>query len=103
MNAVTWGTLVILVSLIVLGSIDPARAQPSGLTVRGVVEGDVVEGRVSRVDARTRTITLDNGREYVVPAALAPIQELPPPGTDVKLRFSVDAGRNVATLVEVRP
>jgi hypothetical protein len=102
MNAVTWGTLAVLVSLIGLASVDSAQAQPSGLTVRGVVEGDVVEGRVSRVDPRTRTLTLDNGQEYVVPPVLAPTGELPQPGTDVKLRFSVDAGRNIATLLEPR-
>jgi Protein of unknown function (DUF1344) len=81
----------------------PASAQPSAVTVRGVVEGDVVEGRVSRVDPRTRTITLDNGQEYLVPRVLALNWDLLPPGAAVKVRYSVDGGRNVATLLDIRP
>ena len=109
MNPVTWKTLTIvgLMAATVSGFIgDPARnsaeAQPSGVTVRGVVEGDVVEGRVSRAVAETRTITLDNGQEYLVPPVLAPNWAVLQAGPVVKLRYSVDRGRNVATLVELR-
>ena len=103
MNAVTWRTLIILVGLMGPASLAPAGAQPSSLTVRGVVEGDVVEGRVSRAVPETRTITLDNGQEYLVPPVLAPNWELLQTGPAVKLRYSVDRGRNVATLLELRP
>lgn len=107
MNAVTGRTLIILAGLAgaaILGPAGaPAKAQPSGVTVRGVVEGDVVEGRVSRAVAETRTITLDNGQEYLVPPVLAPNWEVLQAGPIVKLRYSVDRGRNVATLVELRP
>jgi hypothetical protein len=107
MNAVTWKTLIIVVGVpgaTILGpASDLARAQPSGLTVRGVVEGDVVEGRVRRVVPETRTITLDNGQEYLIPPVLAPNWDVLQTGPPVKLRYSVDRGRNVATLLELRP
>ena len=103
MNAVVWRTLIILVGLLGPAMFEPAGAQPSGVTVRGVVEGDVVEGRVSRAVPETRTITLDNGQEYLVPSVLAPNWEVLRAGPAVKLRYSVDQGRNVATFVELRP
>jgi hypothetical protein len=97
-----WSTLVALGSLLpaVTG---PAVAQPSAVTVRGVVEGDVVEGRITRVDRQTRTITLDNGQDYVIPQALALDWELAQPDTPVMVRYSVDAGRNIATALDFRP
>ena len=76
---------------------------PSGLTVQGVVEGDVVEGRISRVDPRTRTITLDNGQEYLVSPVLVPNWEIMQAGAAIKMRYSVDGGRNIATALNVRP
>jgi hypothetical protein len=103
MNAVVWRTLIIAVGLLGTAIFEPAGAQPSGVTVPGVVEGDVVEGRVSRAVPATRTITLDNGQEYLVPRALAPDWDVLRVGTAVKLRYSVDRGRNVATFVELRP
>lgn len=96
--------MVLLASLVGMAvTTDSVVAQPSVLTVRGVVEGDVVEGRVSRVDHRARTITLDNGQEYLVPRVLALNWNLVPTGTAVRIRYSVDGGRNVATLLDIRP
>ena len=107
MNTVAWTTPIIVLSVlgaaIVGPTVDSAEAQPSGVTVRGVVEGDIVEGRVSRAVPETRTITLDNGQEYLVPSVLAANWELLQTGPAVRLRYSVDRGRNVATLVELRP
>jgi hypothetical protein len=109
MNPVTWKTLTVLGLLSAATLSQPgdpggrsAEAQSSGLTVRGVVEGDVVEGRVSRAVPETRTITLDNGQEYLVPAVLAANWDVLRTGPAVKLRYSVDRGRNVATLLELR-
>jgi Protein of unknown function (DUF1344) len=109
MNPVMWKTLAVLgllsATLSPLGDLpgNSAEAQPSGVTVRGVVEGDIVEGRVSRAVPETRTITLDNGQEYLVPPVLAANWEVLQTGPAVRLRYSVDRGRNVATLVELRP
>ena len=56
---------VIIVLGILVGSLaaSPVTAQPSEVTVQGVVEGDIVEGLVSRADPQARTITLDNGQQ----------------------------------------
>jgi hypothetical protein len=67
------------------------------------VEGDVVEGRISRVDLRTRAITLDNGREYLIPPSMALNLALVPEGAAVKIRYGVNGGRNLVTHIEVRP
>ena len=98
-----FGTLAVLGSLIGAVTTQPAGAQPSALTVRGVVEGDVVEGRVNRVDPQTRTITLDNGREYLVPPVVPLNWELVASGAAVKMRYSVDGGRNVVTALSIVP
>jgi hypothetical protein len=67
-----------------------------------VVEGDIVEGLVSRADVRTGSITLDNGQEYLIPRVLGMDWEAVRPGVAVRLRYSVDGGRNIATAVQVR-
>jgi hypothetical protein len=107
MNTVAWTTPIMVLAVLGTGligpALDPAEAQQSGVTVRGVVEGDVVEGRVSRAVPETRTITLDNGQEYLVPLVLAANWAVLQTGPAVRLRYSVDRGRNVATLVELRP
>lgn len=80
-------------------SIPPLAARPvapSGPTV----EGQEVEGLVRRVDAGARTITLDNGQEYFVPAALGDVAALGE-GVAVRLRFGVDGGRNFTTALRV--
>jgi Protein of unknown function (DUF1344) len=89
------------------GTAAPAGAQPSAappsITTRGVVQGDVVEGRINRVDPQARTITLDNGREYLVPPPLIPDWTLLQVGVPVMMRYNVDGGRNLVIYVEVRP
>jgi hypothetical protein len=64
------------------------------------VEGQEVEGRITRVDLVARTITLDNGEEYLLPvAALADPRALSE-GMVVRLRYDVDGGRNLVTFVQ---
>ena len=95
---------VIIVLGILIGSLaaSPVIAQPSEVTVPGVVEGDIVEGLVSRADPRARTITLDNGQEYLVPQALGVDWEALRPGVALRLRYSVTGGRSIATAIQVR-
>jgi hypothetical protein len=81
---------------------DVVYAQRSDVTVQGVVEGDIVEGQIARTDPRARTITLDNGREYLVPRGLELDWEALRPGAAVRMRYSVDGGRSVATSIQVR-
>jgi hypothetical protein len=94
--------ILILVSGLLGASTSTAQtAAPAGLSV---IEGDVVEGRVSRVDPQTRTVTLDNGQAYEVPDALDLNWARVRPGAAVKMRVNVDGGRNIATaLLHVRP
>ena len=106
MEAEMWKARVVAGSLMwaaLLAGAGLAGAQPASLTVRGVVEGDIVEGRVTRSDPPTRSITLDNGQDYLVPRVVALDWESVRDGTTVKVRYSVDGGRNVATLVDVQP
>ena len=51
MAPVAWKTLATAAGLMGALTLGQAAAQPSGLTVPGVVEGDVVNGRVARVCA----------------------------------------------------
>ena len=103
MAPAAWRSFVTAAGL--MGALTLARvdAQPSGLTVPGVVEGDMVTGRVARVDPRARTIILDNGQEYLVPSTLVLNWDLVQPGVAVKMRYSVDAGRNITTALTFRP
>jgi hypothetical protein len=105
MKAQVFGTLAMLASL--LGAAGSARAQtmgppaaPSGLTV---VQGSVVEGRVTRVAIETRTIALDNGQEYLVPPALRLNWALVRRGAAVRITYNVEGGRNIATALNIRP
>ena len=99
-------TIALSSMLTAMGAV-PASAQlstaPPTITKRGVVQGDVVEGRINRVDQQTRTITLDNGQDYVVPSPLIPDWSLLQAGAPVMMRYNVDGGRNLVTYVEVRP
>jgi Protein of unknown function (DUF1344) len=100
-------TIVLFGVLTAAGTAAPAGAQPSAaprsITTRGVVQGDVVEGRINRVDPQARTITLDNGQEYLVPSPLIPDWTFLQAGVPVMMRYNVDGGRNLVTYVEVRP
>jgi hypothetical protein len=71
---------------------------PSGPTVAN----QEVEGRIRSIDTAARTITLDNGEAYYVPASLLDVARLEA-GLDVKLRFGVDGGRNYTTALRIQP
>jgi len=85
----------------------PAQTSTPPLAVRPVapsgpaVEGQEAEGLIRRIDPVARTITLDNGEEYFVPAGIGNVAELRP-GALVKLRFGIDGGRNFATALQVQ-
>jgi hypothetical protein len=76
----------------------PRPVAPTGPTV----ENQEVEGLIRRVDPAARTITLDNGQDYYVPASLLNMASLEA-GLNVKLRFGVDGGRNYTTALQVQP
>jgi hypothetical protein len=63
------------------------------------VEGQEVEGRITRVDPQAGTIKLDNGEEYLLPAVVAANLRALSEGTVVRLRYDVDGGRNLVTSV----
>jgi hypothetical protein len=82
-------------------SIPPGATRPVAPT-GPTVENQEVEGLIRRVDPAARTITLDNGQEYYVPASLLDMASLEA-GRLVKLRFGVDGGRNYTTALQVQP
>jgi hypothetical protein len=71
---------------------------PSGSTV----EGQEVEGKISRLDRTARTITLDNGQEFVIPDSLKCELDWIKEGTPIKMRDGTDGGRNTTTFLEIR-
>jgi outer membrane lipoprotein SlyB len=77
----------------------PRAAGTSGPTV----QGQEVEGAITRIDRDRRTITLDNGSEYVILDSVHPGGISLTEGTRVKLRYDVDSGRNAATSLVVTP
>ena len=82
-------------------TIPPGATRPVAPT-GPTVENQEVEGLIRRVDPATRTITLDNGQDYYVPASLLDMASLEA-GRLVKLRFGVDGGRNYTTALQVQP
>jgi Protein of unknown function (DUF1344) len=70
-------------------------------SVGPVVEGLESEGRVRRVDRAARAITLDSGEEYLIPAALDAAWEVVRDGSEVRVRYNVDRGRNIVTYLQV--
>jgi hypothetical protein len=75
-------------------SVAPPPATP-------VAENLQSEGRVTRVDRQARTITLDTGTEYVLPPILEAAWTVVADGSEVRLRYNVDGGRNVVTHLQV--
>jgi hypothetical protein len=71
---------------------------PSGPTV----ENEQVEGLIRAIDPLARTITLDNGQVYFVPAGMADLTRLDA-GQSVKLRYGIDGGRNFTREVRIQP
>jgi Protein of unknown function (DUF1344) len=78
------------------GSIPPG-AQPPVAPSGATVEGQEAEGRITAVDPSARTIELDDRDLYTIPDGMrlnwAALRE----GTTVRLRYSVNDGRNIAT------
>lgn len=66
------------------------------------VEGQEVEGTITRIDPESRTITLDNGVDYVIPGAVLADPRVLGEGTVVRLRYAVDGGQNLVTFVQAR-
>jgi hypothetical protein len=64
------------------------------------VEGQEVEGRITRIDPRAGTIRLDNGEDYLLPAVVVANLRALSEGTVVRLRYDVDGGRNLVTSVQ---
>ena len=75
-------------------SVTPPPATP-------VAENLQAEGRVTRVDRRARTIRLDTGTEYMLPPTLEAAWTVVADGSEVRLRYNVDGGRNVVTHLQV--
>jgi hypothetical protein len=59
------------------------------------------EGEVRRIDGAQRRITLDTGEEYVIPPTLDGAWALVREGSQVRLRYNVDGGRNIVSSVTV--
>jgi len=78
------------------GTVPPVA--PSG----SAVEGQEVAGVIQRVNRVTRSITLDNGRDYVLPVSMGDLSGLAE-GLGVKLQYGVDGGRNIVTRLDVQP
>lgn len=66
------------------------------------VEGQEVEGAIKTVDPEARTITLDNGEDYLIPVAVLTNPGVLAEGTVVKFRHGTEGGRNIVTYVQVR-
>jgi hypothetical protein len=85
----------------------PATAQMAGRVpmthVGATVEGQDVEGIVTRVNSPVRTITLDNGQDYLLPHGVPGNPDSLEAGVTVTLRYSTEGGRNIVTHVLVRP
>jgi uncharacterized protein DUF1344 len=92
---------IVLVTLPVLGETQ-APSRPPLHQAGPTVEGQEVEGTIKRIDADARTITLDNGEEYVIPAAVLADPRVLVEGAVVRLRYAVDGGRNLVTFIQVR-
>ena len=66
------------------------------------VEGQEIEGTITRLDPARRTIVLDDGQEYLIPPAVLDNPAALSEGAAVKLRYDVDGGRNIVKYVLVR-
>jgi hypothetical protein len=96
--AVTFFLVIILAMLPTLGKTQTRGG--SQLHLGGpTVEGQEVEGRITRIDPRAGTIRLDNGEEYLLPAVVVANLRALSEGTVVRLRYDVDGGRNLVTSV----
>jgi hypothetical protein len=79
----------------------PPGATPPVAASGATVEGLEADGRITAVDAAARTIRLENGVEYLMPGNLAFDWSAIREGSVVKLRYSIDEGRNLIRAVQV--
>jgi len=82
------------------GSIPPG-AQPPVAPSGATVEGQETEGRITAVDPGARTIELDNRDQYTIPEGMRLDWTAFREGTTVRMRYSVNAGRNIATSLRI--
>ena len=96
------GALIIPIAVAILPMLGATQApnRPPMHLAGPTVEGQQVEGRITRIDPLAGTITLDNGKEYFVPAAALADRRALSTGAMVRLRYDVDGGRNLVTFVQ---
>jgi hypothetical protein len=96
--------LLLVLSLALSPTIGQTQASrlPRFEQIGPTVEGQEVLGIITRVDIQAMTITLDNGEEYLIPAAVARDLATLGEGTVVILRYDTQGGRNIARHVQVR-
>jgi Protein of unknown function (DUF1344) len=80
----------------------PPGSQPPVAPSGSTVEGQEVEGKISKLDRTAGTVTLDNGQEYVIPDVLNANWGRMKEGATIKMRYGTDGGRNTATFLEVQ-
>ena len=100
------GILVATVTCVAVGIAAAQQSIPSGsqspvAPSGSTVEGQEVEGKISRLDRTAGTITLDNGQEYVIPDSLNVNWIRIKEGTTIKMRYGTDGGRNTTTFLEI--
>jgi hypothetical protein len=81
-------------------AIPPGTRPPVGAS-GATAEGLEADGRVAAVDPAARTLRFEGGTEYVVPDTVPFDWASVRVGSLVKLRYSIDQGRNLVTAVQV--
>ena len=66
----------------------------------GMVAAGQIEGKIKSVDPSTRSITLENGTELIVPAEAVTDQRLLQAGAEIRASFEEKDGRTVVTTLE---
>jgi Protein of unknown function (DUF1344) len=66
----------------------------------GMVAAGEIEGKIKSVDPSTRSITLENGTELLVPPEAVTDQRLLQPGAEIRARFEEKDGRKVVMTLE---
>lgn len=66
----------------------------------GMVAAGQIEGKIKSVDPSTRSITLENGTELIVPAEAVTDQRLLQAGAEIRANFEEKDGRKVVTTLE---
>ena len=69
-------------------------------TVLLAVAAGQIEGKIKSVDPSTRSITLENGTELIVPAEAVTDQRLLQAGAEIRASFEEKDGRKVVTTLE---